>query len=124
MSKKTDHTPYIDLLARYDQQLLPLDIGPLKKQVYNASDMREEGLWNSELMKYIAGVPLSDLPFLEWVTEKYYAAKLRDPDLQIYFDHFYLLGYIRVIYLRMLYTQDMGYSKEDLYFVLISMLLQ
>ena len=121
MRKNTVHDSFIDLLDRYDQQLLSLDIDSLKLQIYNASDMIQEGMWNSELMEYIVRVPLSDLPFLEWITEKYYAAKLRDPELQKYFDYFYLLGYIRVICLRLLYTQDMGYSKDDLFFVLMAL---
>ncbi|HWS83830.1 MAG TPA: class I SAM-dependent methyltransferase [Ktedonobacteraceae bacterium] len=121
MDTLTDHSSYIELLALSDRQLLEVDAKSLKTQIYQASTFQDEGMWTDELMEYISKMTLSDLPLLEWVTEKHYAAKLRDSSMQRYFEHFHLIGYIRVTFLRLLHTSNMGYTNDDLHFVLAAL---
>lgn len=122
------HTRFVALLIENDQRIRPLGLDGIKKIIYASSHFKNEGLWDNKLMSYIFEMHPPQIPHLCWITEKYYASKLRqylpdqDQDHQTdMFDFFYTVGYARVISLRMRHNPNMGYTQDDLDFVMAAL---
>lgn len=94
------------------------DLTELQALVSSASNSEQEGLWSPVLADFITQVDPQDLLDLEWTAEKRYAFLIRQATSKRTLDYLYLIGYARVISLMMMIDTYMGYSMDDLYFIL------
>jgi 2-polyprenyl-3-methyl-5-hydroxy-6-metoxy-1,4-benzoquinol methylase len=106
------------LLLDSDRELMARDLADLQALLSSASNSEKEGLWTPALADYIAHVDPQDLLDLEWAIEKHYASLMRQATSKRELDYLYLVGYARVISLMMMIDTNMGYSMDDLYFIL------
>jgi 2-polyprenyl-3-methyl-5-hydroxy-6-metoxy-1,4-benzoquinol methylase len=109
---------FVGLLLDSDRELIARDLADLQAILSSASNSEQEGLWTPALTGYIAHIDPQHLLDLEWVTEKHYASLMRQATSQRELDYLYLIGYARVISLMMMIDTYMGYSMDDLYFIL------
>jgi 2-polyprenyl-3-methyl-5-hydroxy-6-metoxy-1,4-benzoquinol methylase len=117
MEKLFSHPRFVHLLAENDQKNSSLGLDEIKEIIYNSGHFKSAGLWDDNLLRYIFDTCPTQMPHLSWITEKYYASKLRQFSNTEIFDFFYIVGYARVISLRMRYNQKMGLTQDDLDFV-------
>lgn len=106
---------FLRLLMDSDQELMTRDLTDLFALL---SSSEQEGLWTPALADYIAHVDSQDLLCLEWAAETHYASLMRQAANKTELDYLYLIGYTRVISLMMMIEPHMGYSLDDLYFIL------
>jgi SAM-dependent methyltransferase len=109
---------FVRLLLDSDRELMARDLADLYALLSSASNSEQEGLWTPALADYIAHVNPQDLLCLEWVAETHYATLMRQAANKTELDYLYLIGYARVISLMMMIEPHMGYSLDDLYFIL------
>ena len=117
MHPKSQHPRFLELLVESDQEILSFSLSDLRQRTQKSTNFQEDGLWSTQLVEYIEGTDPSELINLHWIAERHYASKLRDPSLIEYFEHYYLIGYLRIISVMMLYHTNMGYDSDDLFFV-------
>ena len=117
MLQEVRHPQFFELLLESDNELLELDLCDLKQRMLTASNFKEDGFWSDALVEYIEGCDQSQMIQFHWIAERHYAAKLRDPALIAQFDHYYLIGYSRIISLMMRYHINMGHDSDDLFFI-------
>ena len=109
---------FVGLLLDSDRELMARDLADLQAMLSSASNSEQEGLWTPALADCIACIDPQHLLDLEWVTEKHYASLMRQATSKRELDYLYLIGYARVISLMMMIASYMGYSMDDLYFIL------
>ncbi len=110
---------FIDMLTKSDRELMESSFIDLCASISSATNTEQEGLWTPALSKYIAQVDPQDLLNLEWATERHYGTLIRQARNKEELDYLYLIGYARVISLMMKFEEHMGYSLDDLDFILI-----
>ncbi|MFZ4816329.1 MAG: class I SAM-dependent methyltransferase [Phototrophicaceae bacterium] len=111
------HPHFIALLQASDAELISQDLRALEHQLIHAQNFQEEGLWSDALMEYIQQAGVENYVHLHWVAEQYYAQKLislaHAPD----FGYYYLVGYARIVALVLRYHENMGYDRNDYFFI-------
>jgi SAM-dependent methyltransferase len=117
MLQEAYHPRFLELLIESDRELLKLDLCQLKQYTLTASSFKENGFWSDALVEYIESSEQSQMIQFHWIAEQHYAAKFRDPTLNAQFDHYYLIGYARIISLMMRYHINMGHDSDDLFFI-------
>lgn len=106
---------FVSLLMESDRELMTRDLADLSF-VLSSSD--QNGLWTATLADYIARADPRDYLCLEWAAETHYASLMRQAASKAELDYLYLIGYARVISLMTLIEPRMGYSLDDLSFIL------
>src|SRR6185436_8652833 len=101
MYAEVQHPRFLELLVQSDELLLATDLGELKAKLANASSFQEDGFWSDDLADYIHEAGPSHAIHFHWIAEQHYAKKLKNPDLLKHFNHYYLIGYARIISLLM-----------------------
>ncbi|MFZ4828396.1 MAG: class I SAM-dependent methyltransferase [Phototrophicaceae bacterium] len=109
------HPEFVRLLQESDAELFQQSVADLQAQLLHASTIQEEGFWSEELWNYIEASGQPQYIHLHWNAERYYADKLNHPDE--YFNHYYLIGYARIVWLVLRYMENMGYDRDDFYFI-------
>ncbi|HEX2905705.1 MAG TPA: class I SAM-dependent methyltransferase [Phototrophicaceae bacterium] len=117
MLQEMQHPRFLELLHQSDQTLLATDLAELKARIQSASNFQNDGFWSDELADYIETANPSQFIQFHWIAEKHYAIQMRNPELSAYFDHYYLIGYARIISLMMRYHINMGHNKDDFQFI-------
>jgi SAM-dependent methyltransferase len=112
---KRQKVRFVRMLMDSDQELMTRDLADLFALM---SSSEQEGLWTPILADYIAHVDTQDLLSLEWAAETHYASLMRRATDKTELDYLYLIGYARVISLMMMIEPHMGYTLDDLYFIL------
>lgn len=109
---------FMKLLQDSDREYMAKSLADLQELLSSASTSEQEGLWTPALASYIAQIDPQALFDLAWAVEKHYASLMRQTINKRELDYLYLIGYARVISLMMMIDTYMGYSTDDLYFIL------
>jgi hypothetical protein len=113
------HEHYLAVLDTLDEELFPLGLDNLRKSASASTSFADDGFWPPELAGDVAGCTARELLELHWALERHYADRIRAhtgaPEKQ---DFFLFIAYARVVGLRMAYARDMGFTSEELAFVL------
>lgn len=118
MLPDTPHPQFIELLKASDRDLIQWPLEKLESELAKATNFQEEGLWTDALMDYIREQGEENYVHLHWIAEKYYADLLKDPDLDRHdFGYYYTIGYARIVALVLRYHDNMGYDRNDFYFI-------
>jgi 2-polyprenyl-3-methyl-5-hydroxy-6-metoxy-1,4-benzoquinol methylase len=111
------HPQFVELLKASDAELMQRPIADLMEILSQAETFQEEGMWSDEMMDYIKDQGEDNYVYLHWAAEKHYADLLKSNLPQAEQDYYYLVGYARIVALVLRYHDNMGYDKNDFYFV-------
>lgn len=118
MLSDTPHPEFVRLLQASDAELIQWSPEKLEAELAKAHDFQSEGLWTDALMAYINEQGPDNYVHLHWVSERYYADKLKDPNTDRHdFGYYYTIGYARIVALVLRYHDNMGYDRNDFYFI-------
>src|SRR5690349_6961040 len=113
------HAHYLTHLVRCDEELFTRGLETLGKQAGQSTTFVDDGFWPPDLAADVAGGTGRELLELHWALERHYADEIRasagDPERE---DFYLFVAYARVVGIRMAYAQDMGFTPEELAFVL------
>lgn len=113
------HEHYLAVLDPLDEELFALGLDTLRKSAATSTSFTDDGFWPSELATDVAECNARELLELHWALERHYADRIRAnagaPEKE---DFFLFIAYARVVGIRMAYARDMGFTPEELAFVL------
>lgn len=113
------HEHYLALLEMTDEELFTQGLENLRKEAAQSTSFADDGFWPAELAADVANGSTRELLELHWALERHYADQIRahagSPEKE---DFFLFIAYARVVGIRMAYARDMGFTPEELAFVL------